>query len=203
MTVTDQNLIGFCMQLLGRVGMLDTKTRKAMLLAWCWAEGGWQHNSAAYNPMNTTQDAPGAVPINSVGVKAYTSLQQGLDATEVTLTNGLYTAVLRALQTQDVANWAATVGDSPWGTSGASIAAVMQRAQATVVLLGPPGPPAAALDSEDMPWIIASDGQPTLLVLEGAVIRLLDSAAVTNWENQGAKLVRVETAESLEWQKKL
>lgn len=91
-------------------------------MAWMRAEGGHWHNNATYNPLNTTQRMSGASSMNSVGVKAYTSWDQGLQATVITLQNGYYGNILSALQSgasaQSVAN--AVVG-SPWGTKNISI----------------------------------------------------------------------------------
>ena len=53
----------------------------AAITAWEMAEGGHWYNTAYYNPLNTTQSMPGATVFNSVGVKAYTSWKQGLEAT--------------------------------------------------------------------------------------------------------------------------
>jgi hypothetical protein len=43
---------------------------------------------AAFNPLATTRDMPGATDMNTVGVKHYTSLDQGLDASRDTLLQG-------------------------------------------------------------------------------------------------------------------
>ena len=64
---------------------------------------------------------PGATVFNSVGVKAYTSWKQGLQATVITLRNGYYEAILAALRRGDDASAvAAAVGASPWGTGNFS-----------------------------------------------------------------------------------
>ena len=69
----------------------------AAITAWEMAEGGHWYNTAYYNPLNTTQSMPGATVFNSVGVKAYTSWKQGLEATMITLKNGYYGGILDAL----------------------------------------------------------------------------------------------------------
>ena len=58
-----------------------TADNVAAVTAWEMAEGGHWYNTAYYNPLNTTQSMPGATVFNSVGVKAYTSWKQGLEAT--------------------------------------------------------------------------------------------------------------------------
>jgi hypothetical protein len=101
--------------LLARLGMPKTSENVRALSAWAQAEG----TSAKFNPLATTQRAPGATNFNSVGVKNFVSYEQGLDATVQTLKNGRYGAILDALK---AGNSATAVGRaveaSPWGTGG-------------------------------------------------------------------------------------
>lgn len=100
-------------QLLKDLGYPVTKANLTYLAAWAQAEGG----SAKYNPFNTTQTMPGATNYNSVGVKNYTSSEQGLQATEKTLTNGRYAGILAGLRAGTSAEMtAAALANSPWGT---------------------------------------------------------------------------------------
>ena len=90
----------------------------AAVTAWEMAEGGHWYNTAHYNPLNTTWRMPGATSMNSVGVKAYTSWEQGFQATILTLRNGLYGEILAALERGDDAQAVAdAVASSPWGTN--------------------------------------------------------------------------------------
>ena len=94
-----------------------TADNVAAITAWEMAEGGHWYNTAYYNPLNTTQDMPGATVFNSVGVKAYTSWKQGLEATVKTLKNGYYGGIIDALRRgNDASGVAQAVGNSPWGT---------------------------------------------------------------------------------------
>ena len=94
-----------------------TADNVAAITAWEMAEGGHWYNTAYYNPLNTTQDMPGATVFNSVGVKAYTSWKQGLEATVKTMKNGYYGSIIEALKRgNDSAAVAQAVGASPWGT---------------------------------------------------------------------------------------
>lgn len=94
-----------------------TADNVAAVTAWEMAEGGHWYNTAYYNPLNTTQSMPGATVFNSVGVKAYTSWKQGLEATMITLKNGYYGDILEALRRgNDSGAVARAVGASPWGT---------------------------------------------------------------------------------------
>ena len=98
-----------------------TADNVAAITAWEMAEGGHWYNTAYYNPLNTTQGMPGATVFNSVGVKAYTSWKQGLEATVKTLKNGYYGGIIDALRRgNDSSAVAAAVGASPWGTGNFS-----------------------------------------------------------------------------------
>jgi hypothetical protein len=85
--------------------------------AWESAEGGQWENSAAFNPLNTTQPEPGSWTINSGGVRAYVSWQQGFRATLTTLSYADYSGIRAALSAGDNAQAVAdAVAASPWGT---------------------------------------------------------------------------------------
>ncbi len=104
--------------LLKDLGMPLTADNVAAIVAWEMAEGGHWYNDARYNPLNTTQNMPGATVFNSVGVKAYTSWAQGMRATVITMHNGFYGGILAALRDGDDAEAvAAAVASSPWGTN--------------------------------------------------------------------------------------
>ena len=99
-----------------------TADNVAAVTAWEMAEGGHWNNSAHYNPLNTTQSAPGATSMNYVGVKAYVSWEQGFTATLQTLRNGRYGAILAALARGDDAQAVVdAVAASPWGTHHFSV----------------------------------------------------------------------------------
>jgi peptidoglycan hydrolase CwlO-like protein len=103
--------------LLSNLGMPLTQDNIAAIVAWEMAEGGHWCNSAHYNPLNTSQPMPGAATFNSHGVKVYTSWEMGLQATVITLRNGLYDGILAALRAgNDGQAVASAVAASPWGT---------------------------------------------------------------------------------------
>jgi len=109
---------------LKRVGAPVTSENLAALTTWMKFEGGGGgkatglgKNSANWNPLNTTQGAPGSTSMNSVGVQSYLSKDQGLDATVKTLQNGNYGQVLSALKEGKSSTAVlAAVAASPWGT---------------------------------------------------------------------------------------
>ena len=103
--------------LLEQLGMPLTQQSAAAITAWEMAEGGHWHNSAHYNPLDTTMPEPGATSMNSVGVKAYRNWAQGFTATIATLRNGYYGGILAALRSGTSAIAVAdAVAASPWGT---------------------------------------------------------------------------------------
>lgn len=109
--------------LLNAVGAPDSPENVRAVMAWERAEGGHWANNAQYNPLNTTQAwppppaRPDSWPMNSVGVQAYPSWDEGLAATVATLRYPAYTGVLAALRAGSCAPCvAAAVGASPWGT---------------------------------------------------------------------------------------
>lgn len=114
----------FAKQLLPKVGAKATKRNLWAVVSWCQAEGG----SAAFNPLNTTLDRPGATNYNSVGVKNYTSLAQGVEATAATLNYGAdwdlygYKPIRKHLRGD---SWASltlrAVERSVWGTGGLAL----------------------------------------------------------------------------------
>ena len=103
--------------LLTKLGKPVTKDNITALTTWSAWEGGQWHNSAHYNPLNTTQGEKGATNMNSEGVKSYTSWDQGYQATIQTLNNGLYKSILSALTAgNNTAAVLTAVDQSPWGT---------------------------------------------------------------------------------------
>jgi hypothetical protein len=88
----------------------------AVLCVWALKEGGHWKNSAKYNPLNTSQPMPGSSKINSHGVQAYTSWEQGYEATIKTLTNGRYNNMVADLKAGDSAKFVRDLAASPWGT---------------------------------------------------------------------------------------
>jgi hypothetical protein len=109
--------------LLTKLGAPVTDASLGALTAWMKAEGkGWSTslNRATYNPLNTTLDMPGAVSFNKVGVKAYTSVDQGVEATLATLTGKSadsrgYTAIIEALKNgNSVTDILSAINNSAW-----------------------------------------------------------------------------------------
>jgi hypothetical protein len=83
---------------LALVGAPDCSENLTIIVTWETSES----TDAAFNPLATTHDMDGATDFNSVGVKNYRSLDQGLDASRDTLQGGAesygYAAILGSLQ---------------------------------------------------------------------------------------------------------
>lgn len=115
------NAHSWAVELLHRLNVKPTSGAVQAIVAWEAAEGGNWNNTAHFNPLNTTQDAPGATSMNGVGVKAYTSWEQGFDATIQTLHNGNYDQILAALRSGNAHAIAESVVNSPWGTKSINV----------------------------------------------------------------------------------
>lgn len=103
--------------LLTKLGKPLTPENIKALTTWAAWEGGQWHNSAHYNPLNTTQPEAGATNMNKEGVKSYKSWDQGYTATVQTLNNGRYKAILSALaKGNNTGSVLQAVDHSPWGT---------------------------------------------------------------------------------------
>lgn len=100
--------------LLAAGGWPVTSCNTGAIVAWERAEGSTR---AWRNFLDTTLREPGSHPVNSVGVQAYPSVQEGLAATVATLRGGPYGPILAALAAGNNAQAVAdAVADSPWGT---------------------------------------------------------------------------------------
>jgi hypothetical protein len=100
---------------LDRLGAPRCDENLLIVVAWETSES----TAAAFNPLATTHMMEGATDMNSVGVKNYVSLDQGLDAARDTLTGGAgsygYGAIvdsLRACATAETT--AAAINASAW-----------------------------------------------------------------------------------------
>lgn len=114
----------FYMMLASEIRANATPEFYDVMTAWQSAEGG----DAAHNPFNTTRDAPGSTQYNSVGVKNYPTMEEGVRATAQTLLNGYYNKIVDALRrgAPHPYHVADLIGKSPWGTSGVLIKEVLR-----------------------------------------------------------------------------
>lgn len=75
-------------------------TTVAFVSSWQAGESGG--GGGLYNPLNSVLGAPGASNLNSVGVKNYTSYQQGVQASVATFSQTQWAGVRNALVNNDV-----------------------------------------------------------------------------------------------------
>lgn len=105
----------FAVALLNTLGLEPTKNRLISLVAFGAIEGGHWNNTATYNPFNTTLNAPGAVSVNSVGVKAYPNWATGIKATAATIAQTNMRPIAVALKNNvDPKAFLTAVTQTPW-----------------------------------------------------------------------------------------
>jgi hypothetical protein len=105
----------FYKKVLECVGAKPTKSNMLFMYAWRQSEGA----TAKFNPLNTTKKMPGATNFNSVGVKNYKSMEDGVKATCDTLKLRHYTDIIDGLK-NDVGLYKLSRMQSlkKWGTGG-------------------------------------------------------------------------------------
>lgn len=110
--------IPWASEILTRLGIPPNWERLTDMVMWQLAEGGaWNGNIARNNPLNTTYNMPDSIVINDVGVKAYATYEDGINATISTLKLGYYTTILTALiNNAPQPIFANVVGRTLWGT---------------------------------------------------------------------------------------
>lgn len=109
----------FLSDVLRGIGAPVNAATLAFMRAWARYESGTPSNnpdSASWNPLNTTLNAKGATPFNSVGVRNYQSREQGLSATIATLNSkrGYYDGILKALRRGNGEAAMKALVASPW-----------------------------------------------------------------------------------------
>jgi hypothetical protein len=109
----------FYKSILKCLGAEPTKDNMLFMYAWRQAEGG----NAKNNPFNTTMKMPGATDISntSVGVKNYSTPEEGIEATCKTLKNGRdkygYDKIIDGLKNDvGISQLSDAVINSKWGT---------------------------------------------------------------------------------------
>jgi hypothetical protein len=120
--------------LLPRLSAPVCRENLVAVVAWEAAE----YTKARWNPLATTKSMPGASAYNGVGVRNYVSLEQGLDASVLTLTEGRpehgYGAIISALRAcASAMDTASAINASAWCrgcAGGAYVVAVVPAVEA-------------------------------------------------------------------------
>ncbi|MBA2714203.1 MAG: hypothetical protein H0U55_11720 [Rubrobacteraceae bacterium] len=114
----------FAIHLLDAVGAPASKRNLYALVSWMQAEG----SRARFNPLATTLPWPGATNFNSVGVKNYPALVDGIAATARTLNYGAdrdlygYEAIRSRMRRNfRPGRTLRAVESSEWGTGGLAL----------------------------------------------------------------------------------
>ncbi len=96
--------------------------------AWIAAE----NTTAQNNPLATTQPMMGATDFNSKHVKNYLTVDDGLDATVLTLQSNYpgYADIVAGIQTNDVGRAFNGLALSPWGSNATDVASIYNNASA-------------------------------------------------------------------------
>lgn len=105
----------FALATLSRLGIEPTADNLRAMVAWVKQEGGHWHNSAKYNPLNTTHNLPGSGDTGVQGnISVYQNWGQGVDATVATLRNGKYDEILAKLKNGTWEEIVDAISASPW-----------------------------------------------------------------------------------------
>lgn len=108
----------FAAALLRGLGDPVTQANINSITAWEQREGGNWHNTATFNPLNTTLN-DGAPSMNSVGVRQYANWAEGLKETEDTLTkSSFYQDILAALKAGNGLSHGQYAGLGKWSGGG-------------------------------------------------------------------------------------
>ena len=120
----------FATSLLAMMGWPQTQSNIDAMVAWEAAEGGAWENTAACNPLNTTQPEPGSrsAGTSQSSIQAYTSWAQGLRATAATLSQNQrgYAGIRQAFSSGNAASLLPqALNNSAWGTNGNTVAKIL------------------------------------------------------------------------------
>ena len=188
----------FAQALRTKLGYPITKLNVADIMSWENAEGGHWNNSAHFNPLNTTQSMPDSSSMNSVGVKAYKSWDDGIAATVKTLKNGYYATILEDLKAGGNQNFGETVASTPWGTGHFTV---------NISPKLPVGAIASKINLVDYPGLTLNNGvyqisySPSIGSQIATVLGIADQNAVKdtvhNWNQNSTDLARRHGTSSL------
>lgn len=107
---------GFAQGFLQAIGAPLTQANISSVNSWIRHEGG----GGANNPLNTTLSLPGATVFNSIGVRNYSSLSQGIQANAQTVLGGRYSDIVAALRSGNGLCGRSWSGLSTWSGGGYS-----------------------------------------------------------------------------------
>lgn len=108
----------FALDLLNTIGAPASPSNVAFIERWANLEGGHWHNTATFNPLNTSLPEPGSVNFQTGqpggGVQAYPDVATGEAASAATLLEPQYATVVQSLRQSDTSAAAQALVQSPW-----------------------------------------------------------------------------------------
>lgn len=110
-------------RLLAKLHAFPTRNNLKLLHYWQVCEGG----SASFNPLNTTEDWPGATQYNPDGVKNYPSGKVGIQATYLTLVNGHYNGIVGGMRARVAAKTIVTKYADEFDTWGTGTTCILRE----------------------------------------------------------------------------
>jgi hypothetical protein len=188
-----------------------TMEKRIGIVAWAMAEGEIsvpRCSGARWNPLDSTEPAPGATDFNSIGVKNYSSEQIGIEATYATLHNGRYPNVLAVLDDEGASAMALAqaVGNSPWGTGTFTKQVEIVKADPPPYFAvsvpggsGPgPGPlPVPPSEEDDVAFIYQrSDNGAEYYEFKAGTLTHLDPTTSANLSAKGVQTVQVDASDA-------
>lgn len=115
---TDYDPATFAQAVLGKMGLPESPANMDFMLSWMSAEGGNWHNSASYNPLNTSLAMPGQLGTMGTqgNIARYKDWDQGIEATVQTLSSQKhgYPAIINALKSSDSQGAVTALKASGW-----------------------------------------------------------------------------------------
>lgn len=112
--------VGWSAELADRLGN-SSPSREILVFIDSWKEA--EGTSAQNNPLATTLDRPGSSCFNEVCVRNYTTEEEGIEATVVTLAQGFdgYNDIVLGIRNNDVQRALSGLKRSPWGTDASLV----------------------------------------------------------------------------------
>lgn len=150
------------------IGAPVTPTNLDTLARWSRAEKPAGQPLQWNNPLNTTQNEPGATSVNSVGVKSFSSLSSGVAATVTTLLNGNYNSIVSSLRASKPPEEWEGEARRELGVWGTGIAWINSHVSAPVAI----GTPPSGAGTQKWPWPLNGTFDPTDLLIRVALITL-------------------------------
>jgi hypothetical protein len=166
----------FAVDVLRRLGIKPTRQNVTGLVGWERAEGGHWHNTARFNPLNTTLNLPGSGDTGSQGnISVYRNWRQGEKATAKTLKNGRYEPILDALRGGSAQDVASAIGQTPWGTGGDLVQRTIASTKVGQIPQASRQPPSARMGAQPRTVTTTTPGVDNHAARAGVLLQFLQN----------------------------